>query len=78
MCKFEELDKRKTSEVEASLTEKFIKENLLEETTKHRDGCENYVFYDGPIYANAKPGIHHVFSKTIKDSFCKYQIINNL
>ena len=73
--KFQELDKRTTSEVEASLTEKFIKENLLEETTKHRAGCENYVFYDGPIYANAKPGIHHVFSKTIKDSFCKYQIM---
>ena len=73
--KFQELDKRTTSEVEASLTEKFIKENLLEETTRHREGCENYVFYDGPIYANAKPGIHHVFSKTIKDSFCKYQIM---
>ena len=27
--KFQELDKRKTSEVEASLTEKFIKEDLL-------------------------------------------------
>ena len=30
-------------------------------------------FYDGPIYANAKPGLHHVFAKTIKDAFCKYQ-----
>ena len=71
--KFQELDKRKTSEVEASLTEKFNKENLLEQTIENRNGKENYVFYDGPIYANAKPGIHHVFSKTIKDCFCKYQ-----
>ena len=30
MCKFEELDKRKVNEVEASLVEKFVKENLLE------------------------------------------------
>ena len=34
---------------------------------------ENWVFYDGPIYANAKPGIHHVLAKAIKDSFCKYK-----
>ena len=34
---------------------------------------ENLVFYDGPIYANAKPGIHHVLAKAIKDSFCKYK-----
>ena len=30
MCKFEELAKRKSSEVESTLTEKFLKENLLE------------------------------------------------
>ena len=45
--KFRELDKRLASEVEASLTEKFIKEDLLNATTEHRAGCENYVFYDG-------------------------------
>jgi len=73
MCKFEELDKRKSSEVESSLTEKFLNEKLLEKTIENRCNCDNFVFYDGPIYANAKPGIHHVFAKTIKDCFCKYQ-----
>ena len=73
MCKFEELDKRKTSEVESTLTEKFLNEELLEQTIENRKDSENFVFYDGPIYANAKPGIHHVFAKTIKDCFCKYQ-----
>jgi len=73
--KFEELDKRKSSEVEAGLTKKFLSENILEKSIENRENCENFVFYDGPIYANAKPGIHHVFSKTIKDAFCKYQVM---
>ena len=30
--KFKELDKRKNSDVESDLTEKFIKEDLLEQT----------------------------------------------
>ena len=37
MCKFEELDKRKTSEVESSLTEKFLKEDLLRQTIENRE-----------------------------------------
>ena len=73
MCNFQELDKRKNSEVEEKLVERFTSEKLLEKTIENRKDCKNYVFYDGPIYANAKPGIHHVFSKTIKDTFCKYQ-----
>ena len=35
MYKFEELDKRKTSEVESSLTEKFLNTNLLEKTIEN-------------------------------------------
>ena len=71
--KFEELDKRKNSEVENSILETWKKKNILNETIKNREGKKDFVFYDGPIYANAKPGIHHVFAKTIKDAFCKYR-----
>lgn len=73
MTKFEELDKRPTAEVEKKILEKWKKENILEETIANREGKKDFVFYDGPIYANAKPGIHHVFAKTIKDTFCKYK-----
>jgi len=73
MCKFEELDKRKTSEVENGLTEKFLSENLLEKTIDNRCDCENFVFYDGPATANGMPGIHHMLSKLLKDTFCKYK-----
>jgi isoleucyl-tRNA synthetase len=39
-----------------------------------RDGAP-FVFYEGPPTANGRPGIHHVFSRTIKDLFCRYQVM---
>ena len=70
---FKELSKKNINEVESEILANWKKEDILKKTTDHRDGCSDFVFYDGPIYANAKPGIHHVFAKTIKDSFCKYK-----
>ncbi len=31
-----------------------------------------FVFYEGPPTANGRPGIHHVFARTIKDLVCRY------
>ena len=31
-----------------------------------------FVFYEGPPTANGRPGIHHVFSRTIKDLVCRF------
>ena len=70
---FKELDKRKTSEVGNEISKRWKENNIFEKTIENREGKDDFVFYDGPIYANAKPGIHHVFAKTIKDSFCKYK-----
>ena len=72
MKKFEVLSNAKTDEIEKKIVEKWKKENLLEETTK---GKENFVFYDGPAYANGFPGVHHMLAKTLKDTFCKYKIM---
>lgn len=68
---FKELRKEKNSVVEAERMQSFLDNKIMEKSIEK--GNKNYVFYDGPIYANAKPGIHHVFSKTIKDAFCKYK-----
>lgn len=74
--KFKELDKRNVSEVEADILASW---GGINEITKRqnelRKDCKDFVFYDGPIYANAKPGIHHVLAKAIKDSFTKYKIM---
>ena len=70
---FRELDKRNINEVEKDISETWKEKDILNKTIENRKDKENWVFYDGPIYANAKPGIHHVFAKTIKDTFCKYK-----
>ena len=73
---YKELSKEKPNVVEGKILKKWQEENILDKTIKNRENNETWVFYDGPIYANAKPGIHHVFSKTIKDAFCKYKTMN--
>ena len=74
MKKFKELDKREAYLVEKDILKSWNGiEGILNETIKNRENNPTFVFYDGPIYANAKPGLHHVFAKTIKDSICKYK-----
>ena len=73
MGQFKELSKEKNSQIENKIAKKWEEMDILKRCIENRDGAEQFVFYDGPIYANAKPGIHHVFAKTIKDAFCKYK-----
>lgn len=67
MKRFEELDKRKTSEVEKTIREKWEKMDILNKTIQNRNGKENFVFYDGPIYANGLPVIR--YTKSIFSNF---------
>ncbi|MGH7701513.1 MAG: isoleucine--tRNA ligase, partial [Gemmatimonadales bacterium] len=47
-------------------------EGLFRQTLEaNRDG-KPFVFFEGPPTANGRPGIHHVFSRTIKDLICRY------
>ena len=71
--KFKELNKKAINETESEVLKFWKENNIFEKSISNRENKENYVFYDGPIYANAKPGIHHVFAKTIKDAFTKYK-----
>ena len=73
MNKFKELDNRKVSEVEKMRLDKWESEDLLQKSIDNRDGCENFVFYDGPATANGMPGVHHMLAKLVKDTFCKYK-----
>ena len=70
---FKELNKKTINETETEILSFWKENNIFEKSIENRKDKKNYVFYDGPIYANAKPGIHHVFAKTIKDSFTKYK-----
>ena len=70
---FKELNKKTINESETEILSFWKENNIFEKSIENRKDKKNYVFYDGPIYANAKPGIHHVFAKTIKDAFTKYK-----
>ncbi len=35
-----------------------------------------FVFFEGPPTANGRPGIHHVFSRAIKDLICRYKVMD--
>ncbi|UCF21222.1 MAG: isoleucine--tRNA ligase [Gemmatimonadota bacterium] len=61
------------TELEEDVLEAWEREGtFLRSLEATRDG-EPFVFYEGPPTANGRPGIHHVFSRTIKDTFCRYQ-----
>ncbi len=48
-------------------------EDLFHETQRRAGDAPPFVFYEGPPTANGRPGIHHVFSRTIKDLVCRFQ-----
>lgn len=77
MKNFKELDKRKVSEVENSISEKWESINKMHDAqVKNRENCETFVFYDGPAFANGFPGLHHMVAKNLKDAVTKYHVMN--
>ena len=59
--------------LEQQLLERWRDEELFAQTLAARRGAEPYVFFEGPPTANGKPGIHHVFARTVKDLFCRHR-----
>ena len=64
---------RSADDVERELLARWAEENLFGQTMAAREGAPNWVFFEGPPTANGKPGIHHVFARTIKDLFCRHR-----
>ena len=60
-------------QLERDLLELWKRERLFEQALERRAGGEPYVFFEGPPTANGRPGIHHVFSRTIKDLVCRFR-----
>jgi isoleucyl-tRNA synthetase len=47
-------------------------EDLFRRTMAAGASGPPFVFYEGPPTANGRPGIHHVFARTIKDLVCRF------
>src|SRR5258705_2860993 len=64
---------RPADDLERELQARWREERLFEQTVQAQAGAQRFVFCGGPPTANGKPGIHHVFSRTLKDLFCRYR-----
>jgi isoleucyl-tRNA synthetase len=64
---------RPADALELELLAQWEQERLFEQTLASNAESPRFVFFEGPPTANGRPGIHHVFSRTIKDLFCRYR-----
>jgi isoleucyl-tRNA synthetase len=59
--------------MEQELLGRWKEERLFAQTLEATRKGPPFVFFEGPPTANGKPGIHHVFARTIKDLICRFQ-----
>lgn len=72
MEKFKFLSDQQVADREKSVSEYWNQIDLLKKSVEAREGSKSFIFYEGPPTANGKPGVHHVISRTLKDSVCRY------
>ncbi len=61
--------------MERDLLARWRTEGLFQQVQDARRLGTPFVFYEGPPTANGRPGIHHVFSRTIKDLFPRFRVM---
>lgn len=60
---------------ERELLATWGRERLFDRVQRATADGAPWVFFEGPPTANGRPGIHHVFSRTIKDMVCRYHVM---
>ena len=63
------------SKINKEVLENWKENKTFEKSISTREGKPDYIFYEGPPSANGMPGIHHVISRTLKDTFCRYKTL---
>ena len=48
---------------------------IFEKSGAQREGCPEWVFYEGPPTANGLPGVHHALARAFKDMFPRYKVM---
>ena len=61
--------------LEQELLARWKSEALFSQVQAATQDGPPFVFFEGPPTANGRPGIHHVFSRTIKDLICRYHAL---
>jgi isoleucyl-tRNA synthetase len=60
-------------EIEKEVLKFWEKNKIFEKSVESRPAGKTFVFFEGPPYANARPGIHHVLARSIKDVINRYK-----
>jgi isoleucyl-tRNA synthetase len=60
-------------ELERSILAFWEHANVFHRSLEQREGAPEWVFYDGPPTANAKPHIGHAVTRTFKDVYPRYR-----
>jgi isoleucyl-tRNA synthetase len=60
-------------ELEEDILLRWEGENTFGQSLEQTAEGEPFVFYEGPPTANGRPGIHHVFARTIKDAVARFR-----
>jgi isoleucyl-tRNA synthetase len=59
--------------LEREVMERWTRDGVFAASQALRADAPAWTFYEGPPTANGKPGIHHVFARTVKDLFCRHR-----
>ena len=60
-------------ELEEQILERWRERDVFHESVRRRQGCPEFVFYEGPPTANGPPYSHHVLSRVFKDVFPRFK-----
>ena len=71
--KFAEYKGLNLTQVNKDILESWNENDVFHKTIDEREGCPQFVFFEGPPSANGHPGIHHVLARAIKDTFNRYK-----
>ena len=70
---FKEYNGLNLVDLSAEVLQKWKSGDTFGKALELREGCPEFVFFEGPPSANGRPGIHHVMARSIKDSICRYK-----
>ena len=63
-------------QMEKSILEFWEEDKTFEKSVHNRDGAAEFVFYDGPPFANGTPHYGHIMVSYVKDAVARFQTMN--
>lgn len=61
------------TKINDEVLKEWEKSDIFHKSIDEREGCPQFIFFEGPPSANGHPGIHHVLARSIKDTFNRYK-----